>query len=127
MKRVFLAISVFFVVSVVAHAQVLSSAEIRQNAQERLNQGRSSASQFEATQADLNARNASNTDSATFNQLRADIERLETSINTEQTRIRNALDSGTRVSPELFNRVQRLMERHNTLLGELEAFIAQTQ
>jgi len=125
MRRVFLAISVFFVVSVVAHAQVLSSAETRQNAQERLNQGRSSATQFEETLADLNARNAGNTDSATFNQLRSDIDRLEVSINTEQTRIRNALDSGTRVSPELFNRVQRLMDRHAGMLAQLEAFIAQ--
>ena len=125
MKRVFLAVSVFFVISVVAHAQVLTSAETRQNAQERLNQGRSSATQFEETLADLNARNAGNTDSATFNQLRSDIDRLEASINTEQTRIRNALDSGTRVSPELFNRVQRLMDRHAALLAQLEAFIAQ--
>ena len=127
MKRVFLAVGIFFVVGIVAHAQILSSAEVRQNAQERLNQGRSSATQFEEYLADLNARNAGNMDSATFNQLRADIDRLEASINTEQSRIRNALDSGTRVSPELFNRVQRLMERHATLLSQLEAFIAQSQ
>jgi len=125
MKRVILAVGVFFVVGVVAHAQILTSAEVRQNAQQRLGEARTNASQFEETQADLYARNASNVDAVAFNQLRAEIDRLEASINTEQARIRNALDSGTRVSPELFNRVQRLMDRHAARMAELEAFIAQ--
>ncbi|MCL2192527.1 MAG: hypothetical protein FWB78_03920 [Treponema sp.] len=125
MKRVLLAVGVFFVVGVVAHAQILSSAEIRQNAQQQLNQSRTNSTQFEEILADLTARNMSNTDAVAFSQLRSEIERLEASITTEQARIRNALDSGTRVSPEMFNRVQRLMDRHAARLAELEAFIAQ--
>jgi len=125
MKRVLLAVGVFFVVGVVAHAQLLTSAEIRQNAQQYLGQARTNATQFGDVQADLYARNASNVDAVAFTQLRAEIDRLEASINTEQTRIRNALDSGTRVSPEMFNRVQRLMDRHAARLVELESFIAQ--
>jgi len=124
MKRVLLAVGVFFVVGVAAHAQLLTSAEIRQNAQAQLNQSRSNSAQFAEVQADLGDRNASNTDMAAFNQLRTEIERLEASINTEQARIRNALDNGTRVSPELFSRVERLMDRHAARLAELEAFIA---
>jgi len=124
MKRVLLVVGILFVVGVVSHAQLLTSAEIRQNAQAQLAQSRSNSTQFEQTLADLQTRNASNSDSAAFNQLRAEIERLEASINLEQGRIRSALDSGTRVSPELFNRVQRLMDRHAARMAELEAFIA---
>jgi len=125
MKRVLLAVVVFFMVGFVAHAQILTSAEVRQNAQQYLGQARTNATQFGDIQADLYARNASNVDAVTFNQLRAEIDRLEASITTEQTRIRNALDSGTRVSPELFSRVQRLMDRHAARLADLETFIAQ--
>jgi len=124
MKRVLLAVGIIFVVGVMSHAQQLTSAEIRQNAQAQLSQSQSNSAQFEQTLAELQTRNASNSDAAAFNQLRAEIERLEASISMEQGRIRNALDGGTRVSPELFNRVQRLMERHAARMAELEAFIA---
>jgi len=125
MKRVLLTVAVLLVTGAVVYAQTLSSAEVRQNAQTRLNEGRSNSTQFEQVLAELYTRNAGNVDSATFNQMRAEIERLEASINTEQARIRTALDNGSRVSPEMFNRVQRLMDRHSARLAELEAFIAQ--
>jgi len=53
-----------------------------------------------------------------------EIDRLEAAIATEQTRIRSALDGGTRIGTELFARVRRLMDRHSERLSELEVFIA---
>jgi Skp family chaperone for outer membrane proteins len=99
-----------------------TSAQTRENAARLLQQTRTNASQFESTYNDLNSRNSSNNDSVVFNQLKADIERLEASINTEQGRIRATLDSGSRVSPEIFQRVQRLMNQHRQKMTELEAF-----
>ncbi|MCL2600686.1 MAG: aminoglycoside 6-adenylyltransferase [Treponema sp.] len=122
MKRVLLAVAIILVAGAAVYAQ--TSAEVRQNAQTQLNQGRTNSTQFEQSLADLAARNAGNSDSAAFNQLRSEIERLESSIATEQNRIRSALDNGSRVNPEMFNRVQRLMDRHSAKLAELEAFIA---
>jgi hypothetical protein len=99
-----------------------TSSQTKEEATRLLNQSRTNASQFESTFADLNARNSSNNDAVTYNQLKADIERLESAINTEQGRIRASLDAGARVSPELFQRVQRLMNQHKQKMAELEAF-----
>ena len=130
MKRIIWVAAVFFVFNVVAYAQQvqpLSSAEIRQNAQQLLTQVRTTHSQFESTQADLNARNRSNTDAATFNRLRTEISRLEGWINREHTNITTSLDTGNLVSSELLDRVQRFIDQHTTALGNLEEFISQTQ
>ena len=126
MKRVFLATAVFLVAGVIANAQVQppTSAETRQQAQQALAQGRTSASQFESTLADLNARNTGNSEAAALRALRAEIGRLEAAITADQTRIRSALDNGTRLGSQLFSRVRRLMDRHAERLSELEIFIA---
>ena len=127
MKRILWAFAVFFVVTAVVHAQQRTSAEIRQDAQTLSGQGRTSHTQFEATQANLNARNTSNTDAATLFRLRSEIERLERIINREQTTIGNTLDSGHLVSAEVLGRTQRFIEQHTVALAELDAFIALTQ
>ena len=127
MKRILWVVAVFFVVIVVANAQQKTSAEIRQDAQTLSGQGQTNHTQFEATQADLNARNRSNTDAATFFRLRTEIERLERVINREQTTIGNTLDSGNLVSGEVLERTQRFIDQHTAALAELNAFIAQSQ
>jgi len=121
MKLVLLTTAVFFAGAVAAFAQ---QSQIRQEAQQSLSQSRSNATQFEATLNDLQARNASNVDAAYYNQLRAEINRLEAAIETEQARIRASLDAGTRVGPEMFNRVQRLIEMHAERLAELQEFVS---
>ena len=130
MKRILWVAAVFFVFNVVAYAQSaqpLSSAEIRQNAQQLLTQVRTNHSQFESTQADLNARNRSNTDAATLQRLRNELSRLEGWINREHSSIASSLDTGNLVSSELLDRVQRFIEQHTTALGNLEEFISQSQ
>jgi uncharacterized protein YabE (DUF348 family) len=124
MKMVLLATAVILAGTAMAHAQqTQTSTEVTQSAQQSLGQSRTNAAQFESVLADLQSRNTSNSDVASYAQLRAEISRLEAAINTEQARIRNSLDSGSRVGPEMFNRVQRLMDRHAEKLAELEAFI----
>jgi hypothetical protein len=98
-----------------------TSSQTREDAGRFLDQARSNASQFESTQADLNARNTSNNDAVAFNRLKAEIERLEDTINTEQGRISASLDAGARVSPELLQRIERLMSQHRARMVELEA------
>jgi Ni/Co efflux regulator RcnB len=125
MKRLLLAI-ILLAVCITVFAQQSgerpTSAQTKESAARLLEQSRTNASQFESTQADLSARNNGNNDTAVFNQLKADIERLESSITTEQGRIRASLDAGARVSPELFQRVQRLINQHKQKMAELEAF-----
>jgi peptidoglycan hydrolase CwlO-like protein len=125
MKRIFLTIAILTVSAAVFAQQTgerPSSAQTKEDAGRFLDQTKTNASTFEETLADLNARNSGNNDTAVFNQLKADIEKLEASINTEQGRIRSSLDAGARVSPELFQRVQRLMNQHKQKMAELEAF-----
>ena len=130
MKQFLLAIVVLLLAGTVVFAQQAgggppSSSETRQNAQQFLNQGRTNASQFESTLDDLNARNTSNRDAATYNRLRSEISRLENSINTEQAKVRASLDSGVKVSAELLGRIQRLIDQHKAKTDELEAFTSQ--
>ena len=133
MKRILLAAIILFVAGITVHAQQTASqggatrptsSQIKQNAQQLTTQSKTNSSQFESTQADLNARNTSNSDAATFARLTREIERLETLISEEQTKIRTSLDNGSRLAPELFSRVQRLIDQHKAKIAELDAFIA---
>ena len=123
MKQFLLAIVVLLLIGTVAYAQQQTSSQITQDARQFLNQGQSNSSDFETMLADLNASNTSNRDALTFNRLRTEIERLEASINSEETRIKASLDNGVRVTPEMFNRVERLINQHKAKLEELEAFV----
>ena len=124
MKRFFLVFAVLLLISTVAHAQQPSSAEIRQSAQQFLTQGRENSSHFESVLADLTASNVSNRDAVTYNRLRTEIERLETSIATEEARLKASLDVGQRVTQEMLNRVERLINQHRAKLEELQVFIS---
>ena len=127
MKR-FLAVLILLAAGITVFAQGTerpTSAQTKQNASQYLDQGRSNSEQYDSTFADLNARNKSNNDTAAFNQLKADIEKLDVAIAKEQNDIKAKLDSGVRVSPEVFQRLQRLMNQHNGKLAELEAFTKQ--
>jgi hypothetical protein len=131
MKRISLTVAILFAASVAVFAQQAgterpTSAQTRDEATRLLDQTRTNSSQFESTFDDLSARNTGNTDSATYSQLKAEIARLENLINTDQSRIRASLDAGTRVSPELFQRVRRLMNQHRQKMAELEAFTTTT-
>jgi DNA anti-recombination protein RmuC len=125
MKRFLFTVCVLIAIAGPSGAQTQTAAEIRQAAQQQLTQSRANSTQYSSVLADLNARNSSNTYAVTFQLLRSEITRLEASIDSEQTRIRNSLDGGNRVSPEMFNRVQRLIDRHGARLADLEAFVAQ--
>ena len=129
MKRILLATLILLVAGITVYAQqggssLPSSGETKQNAQQYLSQAKSNSSQFESTQADLNARNVGNKDLDTFTRLRTEIDRLESMIKIEQARIDANLGSGNKLDVELFNRVQRLIDQHKTKIAELEVFIA---
>ena|GEM_PF-1019434 len=131
MKQFLLTIFVLLLVGTMVYAQQTgnppTSAETRQEAQQLLNQSRTNSSQFESTLADLNARNTSNRDAIYYNQLRAEIDRLENSIKTEENKARLSLDRGVKVSPELIQRIERLISQHKAKTDELEAFTSRTQ
>jgi DNA anti-recombination protein RmuC len=129
MKRIILATVILLLTCMMVYAQqaqggLPSSSQTRQTAQQYLSQARTNSTQFESILADLTARNTSNRDLENFNRLRADIDRLEASINIEQSRLNTNLASGRRVDPEMLNRIQRLIDQHKAKLAELEAFIS---
>ena len=99
-----------------------SSQQTRDNAKQYLEQGKSKATAFDTTQADLNARNVGNDDERRFNQLRSEIERLEAAIVAEQNKISATLERGVKVSRETLDNVARLLDQHKQKLAELESF-----
>jgi cytoskeletal protein RodZ len=99
-----------------------TSQQTKDSAKQFLEQSRTNASQFDSTQASLNTRNTGNDDERRFNQLRAEIERLEAQIIAEQNKISATLERGIKVSRETLDNVSRLLERHKEKLAELEAF-----
>ena len=124
MKRILLAVVILLAAGIFAYAQQPTSNQTKQAAQQFLTESRANESQFETTLNDLIARNRNNLDAITFNQLKAEIDRLSALIDSEETRAGHSLDRGARVSSELMNRIQRLLDQHKSKTAELESFIA---
>ena len=127
MKRTFLVVILFATgIAVFAQANRTStrptSDQTKASAKQYLEQANSNASQFESVQANLNARNVGNDDERNFNLLKAEIERLEASIVSEQNKISATLEKGIKVSKEALDNVQRLIDKHKDKLAELQAF-----
>ena len=128
MKRIFVVV-ILLTTSIAVFAQQASrtssrptSAQTKENAKQYLEQARSASQKYNAAQSDLNARNTGNDDERRFNQIKAEIERLETSITVEQTKISATLDRGIKVSRESLDNVQRMLDRHREKVTELETF-----
>lgn len=129
MKRSFLITVLLLLTSFAVFAQQAatanpSSSQTKQNAQQYLNQAKSNSQQYESALQDLKARNMSNKDSYTFNRLKSDIDKLETSINTEQKSIGAILDRGTKVTTEVMDRIERMIGQHKAKVNELETFVS---
>jgi len=128
MKRIFVVV-ILFTACITVFAQQANrtsnrptSEQTRENIKQYLEQGKANASQLDAIQADLNARNTGNEDERRFNQLKTEIERLELSIIMEQNKISATLEKGTKVNRETFDKVQRMIDSHKQKLAELETF-----
>jgi len=130
MKRIFMVV-VLLATGIAVFAQQANtqrttnrptSQQTKDNAKQFLDQGKTNASQFDTMQSDLNARNTSNDDERRFNQMKAEIERLEAQIVAEQNKISSTLERGIKVSRETLDNVQRLLDRHKERLAELESF-----
>jgi biopolymer transport protein ExbB/TolQ len=134
MKRIFVVV-ILLTTSIAVFAQQSNtqrtssrptSEQTKENARQYLDEGKSRATGFDSMQADLNARNISNDDTRNFNQLKADIEKLEAQIVAEQNKVSATLDKGLKVSRETLDNVQRLIEKHKEKLAELESFSSTT-
>ena len=128
MKRIFVVV-ILFATSIAVFAQQANrnstrptSDQTKESARQYLEQGKANATQFDSVQKNLNSRNVGNDDERTFNQLKAEIERLEASIVAEQNKISATLEKGLKVSRETLDNVQRLIDKHNDKLTELQAF-----
>jgi len=128
MKRIFVVV-ILFTVSIAVFAQQTNrisdrpaSDQIKEDMKEYLEQGKSRASQLDSKQDELKTRNAGIDDERHFNQLKAEIEKLEVSILTEQYKISTAIEKGSKVSRDTFDNVQRMLNKHKDKLVELEIF-----
>ena len=133
MKRIFVVV-ILLATSIAVFAQQANrtstrptSDQTRENAKQYLEQARSASQKYNETQSDLNARNVGNDDERRFNQIKAEIERLEVLIATEQYKISTTLDKGVKVSRETLDNVSRLLDQHKQKLAELEAFSSGTK
>jgi biopolymer transport protein ExbB/TolQ len=134
MKRIFMVV-ILFVTSVALFAQQSNtqrassrptSEQTKENARQYLEQGKTTASQFDSMQAALNTRNVSNDDTRNFNQIKAEIDKLEASIMAEQNKISTTLEKGLKVSRETLDNVQRMIDKLKEKLAELETFSSST-
>ena len=123
MKRILFTILILLLIGTAAYAQRQTSAEIRQNAQQLLTQTRTTSAEFEDALADLRDRNGSNSDSATYQRIRSELDQLENMINRERVSIGARLDRGNNVSNDVMERFERMLNRHRALMLELEQFI----
>jgi len=128
MKRIFVVV-IFFATCFMVFAQQANrisnrptSEQTRENMKRYLEQSKANASELDAIQADLNARNTGNEDERRFNQLKTEIERLELSIIMEQNKISTTIEKGTKVNRETFDNVQRMIGAYKEKLAELEKF-----
>lgn len=121
---VFLLSAGFAVFAQQAAAANPSSSQTKQNAQQYLNQAKSNAQQYESTLQDLKARNLSNKDAYTFNRLKGEIDKLESSIDSEEKSISTILDRGTKVTTEVMDRIERMIGQHKAKVDELDKFIS---
>jgi TATA-binding protein-associated factor Taf7 len=126
MKRIF-AVIILFAAGITAFAQQDNRTSSRptpeqtkENMKQYLEQGKSKASQFDSTQADLKARNTGNDEERRFKKLKTEIEGLESSIRLEQYKISNALEKGLTVSRETLDNVGRMLDKHKEKLAELD-------
>jgi len=126
MKRI-LVVVVLFAVSITVSAQQANRVsnrptpeQTREKMKQYLEQSKLKASQFDSTQADLNAMNAGNDDERRFSQLKAEIDKLEALIKVEQHSISGTVEKGLKVSKETLDNVQRMLDRHKEKLAELE-------
>jgi uncharacterized protein HemX len=99
-----------------------SSQQTKDSAKQYLEQAKSSATKYDSVQTDLNTRNTSNDDERRFNQIKAEIERLEAAIVAEQNKISSTLEKGIKVSRETLDNVQRMLDKHKEKVAELESF-----
>ena len=132
MKRFLLVLVVLLLASSFSYAQqaqavvgptALSSAQVTQNAQQLLSQGRTNLTDYERVLADIIAANQGNSDAVVYARLRAELERIETLIKAEEERVMTVINGGSRVSVELINRIERLINQHRGHLVTLEAFV----
>jgi len=128
MKRIFMVV-ILLTAGIAVFAQQAnrttnrpSSDQTRQNAKQYLEQAKNASQKYDATQSDLTARNVGNDDERRFNQLKAEIERLEAAIVAEQNKISTTLEKGIKVSQESLDNVQKMLDKHKQKLTELEAF-----
>jgi TolA-binding protein len=130
MKRIFMVV-ILLVAGIAVFAQQAStqrttnrptSQQTKDSAKQYLEQAKSSASKYDSVQTDLNTRNVSNDDERHFNQLKAEIERLEAAIVAEQNKISTTLEKGIKVSRETLDNVARLLDKHKEKVAELETF-----
>ena len=127
MKKIFLATVVFLAAGIMVYAQASNlptTSQVRQDAQQYLTQARTNSSQFESTVNEQNTQSQSNKDSDTFNRFKAQIDRLEANIKSEQERLDLSLSNGKRANVSSMKRIQQLIEQHKAKMDELEAFIA---
>jgi len=128
MKRIF-AVVILFAAGITVFAQQTDRTssrptpeQTRENMKQYLEHGKSKASQFDSTQADLKARNTGNEDERRFKKLQSEIEGLETSIRLEQYKISSALEKGITVSRETLDNVERMLDKHKEKLAELDYY-----
>ena len=129
MKRILLIVVVFLLAGAIYAQQAGSlpnSSQTKQSAQQYASQAKTNSNQFEATLADLNARNVSNKDLETFNRLRAEIDQLEARINAEQNKLKTSLDRGHKAPKTSLDRIEQLIKQHQGKIAELDAFVSKT-
>ena len=129
MKKLFLACLILGLLCTALYAQqrgnpeLPTTEEVRQQARQFRDQVARNQTEFEEDLDYIRERNLGNNDAADFVRLRNEITRMEGMINTEYDNILARLNRGIRVSFDIIDRFERMVEMHREMLETLDGFI----
>ena len=129
MKKIILVCLILGLMSTALFAQLRgtpelpTTEEVRQQARQFRDEVSRIQTEFEEDLDYIRERNLGNNDAADFVRLRNEIIRLEGMINTEYDNILARLNRGIRVSFDIIDRFERMVEQHRGMLETLDGFI----
>ena len=123
MKKILLAIVILLIAGTMVFAQQRNS----QNQDEQkkfLDQAKSNNSEYQDYIADLRDRNGNSGGAYKYARLKGEIERLEGRINSETKSANSKLEKGSRVSTEVLDQLENIINQHTKKVEEMEEVLS---
>ena len=122
MKRILIAVVILLVAGTIVCAQQAGTTT-KEDKQKYLDQAKKNSSEFESTLEELIANNSRSGDEYKYNQLKSEIDQLDSKIRSESASIKARHDSGNRVSTGIMDGLEKNVNQHKDKVAELGALV----